>query len=65
MDFLLTRAREAEMQDVFLEVRPSNPVAIKLYESLGFVKVGIRKAYYQAANGREDALVYKKVLTRP
>ena len=65
MDFLLTRAREAEMQDVFLEVRPSNPVAIKLYESLGFVKVGIRKAYYQAANGREDALVYKRVLTRP
>lgn len=62
MDFLLARAREAEMQDVFLEVRPSNPVAIKLYESLGFVKVGVRKAYYQAAGGREDALVYKRVL---
>ena len=62
MDFLLSRAKEAEMQDVFLEVRPSNPVAIKLYESLGFVKVGIRKAYYQAAGGREDALVYKRVL---
>jgi ribosomal-protein-alanine N-acetyltransferase len=62
MDFLLSRAREAEMQDVFLEVRPSNPVAIRLYESLGFVKVGVRKAYYQATGGREDALVYKRVL---
>ena len=62
MDFLLSRAREAEMQDVFLEVRPSNPVAIRLYESLGFVKVGVRKAYYQATSGREDALVYKRVL---
>ena len=62
MDFLLSRARDAEMQDVFLEVRPSNPVAIRLYESLGFVKVGVRKAYYQATGGREDALVYKRVL---
>jgi ribosomal-protein-alanine N-acetyltransferase len=65
MDFLLGRARDAEMQDVFLEVRPSNPVAIRLYESLGFVKVGVRKAYYQATGGREDALVYKRVLTQP
>ena len=65
MDFLLSRAKEAEMQDVFLEVRPSNPVAIKLYEALGFVKVGVRKAYYQAVGGREDALVYKRVLGNP
>ena len=56
MDFLLERARAAEMQDVFLEVRPSNPVAIRLYESLGFARVGVRKAYYQATGGREDAL---------
>lgn len=65
MDFLLERARVAEMQDVFLEVRPSNPVAIQLYESLGFVRVGVRKAYYQATGGREDAWVYKLVLASP
>ena len=65
MDFLLTRAKDAEMQDVFLEVRPSNPGAIRLYESLGFVKVGVRKGYYQAVGGREDALVYKRVLKQP
>jgi ribosomal-protein-alanine N-acetyltransferase len=56
---LLTAARNAGMFDAFLEVRPSNLGAIKLYESLGFVRIGIRKAYYQASPGREDALVYK------
>lgn len=63
MHFLLERARAVQMQDVFLEVRPSNPIAIALYKSLGFVQVGTRKAYYQATGGREDALVYKLVLT--
>lgn len=62
MLFLLERARAAQMQDVFLEVRPSNPTAIALYTSLGFTQIGIRKAYYQAVGGREDALVYKLVL---
>jgi ribosomal-protein-alanine N-acetyltransferase len=62
MDFLLERARAAQMQDVFLEVRPSNPTAIRLYESLGFTRVGVRRAYYQANVGREDAWVYKLTL---
>ena len=62
MDFLLERARAAQMQDVFLEVRPSNPTAIRLYERLGFSRVGVRKAYYQAVGGREDAWVYKLTL---
>jgi ribosomal-protein-alanine N-acetyltransferase len=56
---LLERAAQAGMQDVFLEVRPSNLLAIALYQSLGFVEVGRRKGYYQAAEGREDALVLK------
>jgi ribosomal-protein-alanine N-acetyltransferase len=62
MDFLLERARAAQMRDIFLEVRPSNPTAIRLYESLGFTRVGVRKAYYQANGGREDAWVYKLTL---
>ena len=62
MHFLLERARAAQMQDIFLEVRPSNPTAIALYVSLGFQQVGMRKAYYQAIGGREDALVYKLTL---
>ena len=56
---LLERSAQAGMQDVFLEVRPSNPHAIALYQSLGFVEVGRRRGYYQAEVGREDALVLK------
>jgi ribosomal-protein-alanine N-acetyltransferase len=56
---LVERARQAGMEAVFLEVRPSNPKAIALYASEGFVQVGLRKGYYQAAGGREDALVLK------
>jgi len=42
----------------FLEVRPSNNIAIALYESLGFLEVGQRKGYYPTADGkREDALI--------
>lgn len=59
LEFLLDHARKSGMQDAFLEVRPSNPVAIHLYESMGFNRVGVRKAYYQASPGREDAWVYK------
>lgn len=43
----------------FLEVRPSNPPAIRLYESMGFIQVGLRKDYYPAGDTREDALVYQ------
>lgn len=64
LDYLIERARLAGMQDVFLEVRPSNPIAIRLYESLGFVRVGVRKGYYQAVDGREDAYVYRLILAR-
>jgi len=56
---VLERARQAGMETVFLEVRPSNPHAIALYQSVGFVQVGLRKGYYQAEGGREDALVLK------
>jgi ribosomal-protein-alanine N-acetyltransferase len=63
MDHLLDRATDAGMEDVFLEVRPSNGIAITLYEKLGFVRIGVRRSYYQAVGGREDALVYKLVLS--
>ncbi|KWX25928.1 alanine acetyltransferase [Mycolicibacterium wolinskyi] len=34
---------------VFLEVRTDNEPAIKLYESAGFVNIGLRKRYYRAS----------------
>ena len=55
---LLDSARKHRAQRVFLEVRPSNPNAIALYQSEGFNEIGRRPRYYPAANnGREDALV--------
>jgi ribosomal-protein-alanine N-acetyltransferase len=43
-------------------VRPSNTAAIRLYLSLGFDQVGMRRGYYQAVGGREDAAVLKLAL---
>jgi [ribosomal protein S18]-alanine N-acetyltransferase len=34
---------------IFLEVRTDNEAAISLYESLGFVNVGLRRRYYRAS----------------
>src|SRR5438552_2495951 len=39
--YLLERARTAGMYEAFLEVRPSNTAAARLYQSLGFEQVGI------------------------
>ncbi len=54
---LLDIARWHRSERVFLEVRPSNPRAIALYESIGFNEFGRRPNYYPAKKGREDALV--------
>ena len=43
--------------NIFLEVRPSNHGAQALYRRFGFRKVGVRKGYYPAHDGREDAMV--------
>lgn len=50
-------ARWHRLQRVFLEVRPSNPYAIALYESEGFNEIGRRPNYYPAVKGREDGIV--------
>ena len=59
INYLLVRARTLGMDEAFLEVRPSNTVAARLYQSLGFQQVGTRRGYYQAEGGREDASVLK------
>ena len=63
--YLIDRARGAGMYEAFLEVRPSNIAAAKLYYSLGFEQVGVRRGYYQATNGREDAAVLRRILSPP
>src|SRR5262245_60318444 len=44
-------------RSIFLEVRPSNAGAQALYTRFGFRKISVRRGYYPAQTGREDALV--------
>ncbi|PJK11493.1 ribosomal-protein-alanine N-acetyltransferase [Lysobacteraceae bacterium NML08-0793] len=51
-------AQERGAERIFLEVRPSNIHAVRLYQDEGFNEIGRRPRYYPAANnGREDGLV--------
>jgi len=59
MEHLFDVARASGADDLFLEVRPSNVTAVRLYESLGLQQVGLRRGYYQAEQGREDAIVMR------
>jgi ribosomal-protein-alanine N-acetyltransferase len=54
---LIEEVRDRKINSLFLEVRPSNTAAIALYEKLGFNELGLRKNYYPAEDGREDALM--------
>lgn len=53
----LDLARERNTESVYLEVRPTNERAIGLYQKAGFNEIALRKGYYPAENGNEDALV--------
>jgi ribosomal-protein-alanine N-acetyltransferase len=53
----LHRGQANGARQCFLEVRVSNLPAIRLYQSLGFNSIGVRKNYYPCEVGREDALV--------
>jgi len=59
LEHMLERAAASGIGEAFLEVRPSNLAAIRLYQRLGFEQIGIRRGYYQAPDGREDAIVLK------
>ncbi len=57
LDYLLRELMVAGVDRLFLEVRPSNKAALRLYAQHQFEKIGRRPGYYPAAEGREDALV--------
>jgi [ribosomal protein S18]-alanine N-acetyltransferase len=59
---LLSIARDQNADTAFLEVRASNQTAIGLYQSEGFCEVGVRRGYYPALNGREDAIIMARSL---
>lgn len=59
---LIDVARGHRAEAMFLEVRTSNIVARRLYATRGFRVLAIRKNYYPAANGRENAVLMELVL---
>lgn len=61
---LLSIAQAREVDNVFLEVRPSNVRALSLYFSEGFNEIGSRRDYYPAKFGREDAVILGKTLPK-
>ncbi|MBI5429246.1 MAG: ribosomal protein S18-alanine N-acetyltransferase [Nitrosomonadales bacterium] len=60
---MLDAACAANILRVFLEVRASNAAALALYDSAGFVRIGVRRGYYRNANGGEDAITMVCELT--
>jgi len=62
IDKLFALARQLDADMMFLEVRPSNAAARRLYDKLGFNEIGVRRDYYPADHGREDALILAKQL---
>ncbi len=57
LEGLLDDAAELGVENVFLEVRPSNTGALQLYDQMGFNQIGTRKDYYPADHGQEDAAI--------
>lgn len=54
---LFTVARGNGATRMLLEVRPSNASGLGLYRHFGFLAIGERRGYYQAHDGRENAVV--------
>jgi len=52
---LIEYSKQRGVDTIILEVRVSNSFAIKLYTSLGFKRIGVRRNYY--IETREDAIV--------
>lgn len=65
LDHLLATAAKAGARRIYLEVRPSNQAALALYARRGFEKLGLRRDYYRARQGREDAVILAKPLEGP
>ncbi|GAB4166530.1 MAG: ribosomal protein S18-alanine N-acetyltransferase [Rhodocyclaceae bacterium] len=62
MEYLLSVARAGGALRMLLEVRASNSAGIALYRDCGFEAIGVRRAYYPADGGREDAIVMERML---
>lgn len=62
--YLINKTNQTDVDMVLLEVRRSNTSAQELYKSEGFHELGVRKAYYPAEGGREDAIILAKYMAK-
>ena len=62
LEAMAENARGYGARTMLLEVRPSNSAAQSMYGRYGFVRIGIRRDYYPAREGREDAIVMRVAL---
>jgi ribosomal-protein-alanine N-acetyltransferase len=60
--FFMQLASENGAGKMYLEVRPSNAAARALYSAHGFAEIGVRRDYYPAVDGRENAIVMERGL---
>lgn len=56
LQHVIDKAAPTACEVIYLEVRPSNIAGLRLYERFGFRQLGLRRDYYPAVTGREDAL---------
>lgn len=57
--YLINKSSELKVSRIYLEVRESNAVAIRLYKNSGFIQSGARDDYYQAHTQSESALLFR------
>lgn len=62
LEEVIRLARAHHSRTVFLEVRESNRSAQALYLRFGFRRIALRRDYYPAGEGREDAIVLSLAL---
>jgi ribosomal-protein-alanine N-acetyltransferase len=60
LNWLLNKAKELKVQEIFLDVRADNTAAIEMYRAAGFELIDIRRNYY---DHKIDAQVLRKKIT--
>lgn len=60
LNYLIDKACALGGKQMFLEVRPSNNAARRMYDKAGFNEIGLRRNYYRASSGHEDAIVFAR-----
>jgi ribosomal-protein-alanine N-acetyltransferase len=62
LEAVIDRAVGSGAERMHLEVRPSNEAALALYALYGFERIGLRRHYYRASSGSEDAVLLARAL---